>query len=119
MYFVDVGLPLLTTSAGGSHTVVLTRGRRVYSFGAGASGRLGHGNDQDQWLPTPVSALEFVDVVSLAAGFAHTAALSDSGALYTWGSGKLGRLGHGSDPDEVLPRQIALLSNQTVRDVSD
>ena len=34
-----------------------------------------------------------------------------------WGSGKLGRLGHCSDSDEVLPRKIALFSHSTVRPV--
>lgn len=32
-----------------------------------------------------------------------------------WGSGKLGRLGHGSDSDEVLPRKVALFSHSTIR----
>jgi len=116
--FVEQGLPLLTAQAGGSHTVVLTNSNTVFTFGAGASGRLGHGNDQNQWLPTPVQALEFVTVVSLAAGFAHTAALTDTGEIFTWGSGKLGRLGHGSDSDEVLPRQITLFSHSTVRPIA-
>lgn len=62
---------------------------------------LGAGNDKMQWLPLLVSALELQHVVSIAAGFAHTVALTLDGDIYTWGSGRMGRLGHGSESDEV------------------
>ena len=49
-----------------------------------------------------VAALELEPCVSVAAGHAHTAALGAGGAVYTWGSGRLGRLGHGTESDEVI-----------------
>ena len=39
--------------------------------------------------------LSGLKVVSIAAGESHSAAITDKGALYTWGRGNYGRLGHG------------------------
>ena len=56
-----------------------------------------------------MAALELEPCVSVAAGHAHTAALGAGGAVYTWGSGRLGRLGHGTESDEVIcPRDPCL-----------
>ena len=46
-------------------------------------------------MPTAVSALSDKGVVYLAAGGNHCAAVTEEGALYTWGRGSYGRLGHG------------------------
>ncbi len=80
--------------------MVLSAQGQVYTFGSGLSGRLGHGDDADQHFPVLVAALEFEACVSVAAGHAHTAALC-GGSVYTWGSGRMGRLGHGTESDEV------------------
>ena len=42
-----------------------------------------------------VQGLSSVKVVVIAAGESHSAAITDKGALYTWGRGNYGRLGHG------------------------
>ncbi|KAL6985444.1 hypothetical protein U1Q18_018818 [Sarracenia purpurea var. burkii] len=45
-------------------------------------------------------------VVTIAAGEAHTLALSGDGNVYAWGRGTLGRLGTGLEKDEHFPIQI-------------
>ncbi|KAJ7552392.1 hypothetical protein O6H91_06G053900 [Diphasiastrum complanatum] len=47
-------------------------------------------------------------VVQLAAGEAHTLALTASGSLYAWGRGFFGRLGTGKETDELSPVPILL-----------
>lgn len=42
-----------------------------------------------------VVGLDGIEIVSVACGFNHTVALSKTGDVYTWGSGKEGALGHG------------------------
>ncbi|KAI9097927.1 hypothetical protein K1719_025698 [Acacia pycnantha] len=42
-------------------------------------------------------------VVAVAAGEAHTLALTGDGCVYSWGRGILGRLGRGSEEDELFP----------------
>jgi hypothetical protein len=81
--FVDRGLQIVAAQAGGSHSIALSSYNQVYTFGSGGNGRLGHGNDVDQWVPTMVSSLELYTVVSLAAGFAHSVALTDDGQIFT------------------------------------
>ena len=45
--------------------------------------------------PVLVQGLASVKVVAISAGESHSAAITDKGALYTWGRGNYGRLGHG------------------------
>lgn len=45
-------------------------------------------------------------VVAIAAGEAHTLALTADGNVYSWGRGTFGRLGNGSELDHHLPTKI-------------
>ncbi|XP_057522971.1 ultraviolet-B receptor UVR8 [Amaranthus tricolor] len=47
-------------------------------------------------------------IIAVAAGEAHTLALSGNGKVYSWGRGTFGRLGNGSESDENLPVSIKL-----------
>ena len=46
--------------------------------------------------PALVSALAGKNVVLVAAGCGHSAAILEDGSLYSWGKGGYGRLGHGT-----------------------
>ncbi|CAN1218941.1 Ultraviolet-B receptor UVR8 [Linum perenne] len=50
----------------------------------------------------PLTADSSRKVASIAAGEAHTLALTD-GCVYSWGRGMFGRLGTGSEQDELFP----------------
>ena len=50
-----------------------------------------------------------------AAAEAHTLALSDGGAAFSWGSGLMGALGHGGRQDECAPRSARSLPFATMR----
>ena len=43
-------------SAGEKHSLALLDSGKVYSFGYGGSGQLGHGDDEDQSLPRQSAA---------------------------------------------------------------
>ncbi|WJX35806.1 hypothetical protein P8452_23754 [Trifolium repens] len=45
-------------------------------------------------------------VVDIAAGESHTLLLTGDGSVYTWGRGMFGRLGLGSEKDELLPVKL-------------
>ena len=49
--------------------------------------------------PRIIESLRGKDVVDVACGGAHSAAITASGELYTWGKGRYGRLGHGDSDD--------------------
>ncbi|GLT85443.1 hypothetical protein SLE2022_036330 [Rubroshorea leprosula] len=45
-------------------------------------------------------------VVAVAAGEAHTLALTGDGRVFSWGRGMFGRLGTGSEADELFPVEV-------------
>ena len=48
-------------------------------------------------------------MVSISAGGAHSACITSSGELYTWGKGRYGRLGHGDSEDQPKPKMVRFL----------
>lgn len=71
-------------------------------------------------LPAPLrDPLVIVDrVVAVAAHTMHTLALTASGAVYSFGDGSAGKLGHGEDAAERVPRRVEALGGVLVTDVS-
>ena len=52
--------------------------------------------------------------IAISCGKAHTLALTESGALYSWGSGSRGRLGTGDEHDVDEPRLVESLRDHRV-----
>ena len=85
------------------HTSVCTMDGRLYTFGRGDCGQLGHGDREGRLSPTLVEALLGPFVIQARCGLSHTIALTSTGAVYTWGSGANGKLGHGTCKDMSTP----------------
>ena len=96
-------------AAGLNHSMVLTDEGEVLSFGAGGDGRLGHGNDgaQSRCAPKVIETLRNVRVVAIAAGYKHSMVLTDEGEVLSFGDGHAGRLGHGDEENQLVPKVIA------------
>ena len=96
----------VSVSAGYSHSLALTADGSVWSWSGGGFGQLGHGDEQNQLLPKKVEAFAGQRVVAVSAGTYHSVATS-SGAVFTWGKGDCGYLGHGEDlSNQLLPKKI-------------
>ena len=94
-------------SAGGWHSLATTADGAVWSWGCGAYGGLGHGDQQHQLLPKKIEALADQRVVALSAGEHHSLSITADGAVFTWGQGFHGCLGHGEDlSNQLLPKKI-------------
>lgn len=89
------------------HALAVDEAGKIYAWGDGSAGQLGTGTLQDELEPVQVVG-ELADqcVVGIAAASEHSACVTVDGALYTWGSGSRGKLGHGGVEDEVLPRRV-------------
>jgi alpha-tubulin suppressor-like RCC1 family protein len=85
---------VVATTAGGLHTLALTRDGQMVAFGFGRWGQLGLGVDGLESALTPVLIQRLPPCKSMAAGGSHSAAVSTDGALLTWGRPDNGRLGH-------------------------
>ncbi|CAN0179182.1 unnamed protein product, partial [Laminaria digitata] len=59
---------------------------------AGKFGRLGHCMERNQLVPRLVEALAGKMVAHVACGGFHSAAILESGELYTWGGGEHGQV---------------------------
>ena len=77
------GKQVVSVSSGVQHTVGVTADGQCYTWGDGANGRLGHGDDVTRRIPKLVNALVGKRVVAVAAGDFHTAALTLEGTLFT------------------------------------
>lgn len=60
---------------------------KVFSWGRGQDGRLGHGDYKDRWEPCRVSGLGQEPVALIAAGTAHSMAVSLPQSVHVWGRG--------------------------------
>ncbi|KAG0494292.1 hypothetical protein HPP92_005286 [Vanilla planifolia] len=58
-------------------------------------------------IGTPGNCIMSKKVVGIAAGEAHTLALTGDGSVFSWGRGTFGRLGTGKDADELSPVRVS------------
>eukprot|EP00903_Cladosiphon_okamuranus_P017449 g16073.t1 len=109
-------LHVTRVSASKHHSAAVTRCGRLYTWGHGKSGRLGHGHEGTCMLPTRVEGLAHQTVTEVATAESHTAALTSSGAVYTWGRDRFGQLGQGSSGSNarLVPKRVESLRKFTV-----
>ncbi|KAG5517412.1 hypothetical protein RHGRI_037971 [Rhododendron griersonianum] len=104
-------------ACGEYHTCAVTFSGDMYTWGDGHLGLLGHGNAVSHWAPKRVNGpLEGIHVSSLSCGPWHTAVVTSSGQLFTFGDGTFGVLGHGDRESVSKPREVDSLKGlRTVR----
>ncbi len=86
------GLTFTAIAAGTTHSVAVASDGSVWAWGMGASGQLGDGSTADATTPTAVSMPAGTPVTQVAAGGAHTLALTSGGLVFGWGSDVFGQL---------------------------
>lgn len=122
--FLDVfTVPIKAVWVGVNITVVLSENGKVYTWGRGQDGQLGHGNFSDQAMPKIVEALDSKIIVDISLGVVHCLALSLEGELFGWGRNDFHQIcptSHCSDvlissPLLILPsiRVSGIFTNQT------
>lgn len=100
---VDVGGAVTQIVAGELHSCALLDTGAVRCWGSGDGGRLGYRNTStigDDETPASAGDVDLGGrVTEIAAGWSHTCALLDTGAVRCWGVGADGRLGYGDERD--------------------
>jgi len=107
------GQHVVAVSAGAYHSIALTANGAVWSWGEGWDGRLGHGDNQQELLPKKIDAFAGQRVVAVSAG-AHSLVLTADGAVWSWGYGYSGQLGHGDHQNQLLPKKIEAFAGRRV-----
>ncbi|KAF7654590.1 hypothetical protein LDENG_00067360 [Lucifuga dentata] len=102
-------IPVVHIAAGGDQSFALSVSGNVFGWGRNNCGQLGMGDTTDRPTPTPVHSLNMKETIYISCGKDHTAILTKGGAVYTFGSGQYGQLGHNSFRDELCPQLVAEL----------
>mmetsp|Transcript_11950 Transcript_11950/g.23713 ORF Transcript_11950/g.23713 Transcript_11950/m.23713 type:complete len:625 (-) Transcript_11950:467-2341(-) len=118
--YVDAlrGVGIRHIACGSGHTVVLSTEGEVYTWGRGDDGRLGHGDNGWKYVPRITRSLERQVVTLVTCGSYHTAAVTGSGDLYTWGGGMYGTLGHGHEAGNSIPKRVEALKGLAVSQIA-
>ncbi|NXL87493.1 HERC5 ligase, partial [Alectura lathami] len=87
-------------------------GGQLFTWGQNAHGQLGVGSQVTLIpKPQPVKGLKGIPLAQIAAGGAHSVAVSLSGAVYSWGKNNFGQLGLGHTEDRDCPSYIKALEH--------
>ncbi|XP_076849884.1 alsin isoform X3 [Brachyhypopomus gauderio] len=89
----------------------------VWSWGRGQEGQLGHGDSLPRLQPLCIKSLSNKEVIKVVAGSNHSLALTAQCQVYSWGSSKLGQLGHMNSPSTV-PHLVKVSEGIRVWDVA-
>lgn len=108
---------VIGVACGERHSLLLSDHGAVWGTGDASSGALGIGTSSSLVaVPTRVEALFGLPVMQLAAGEAHSLAVTAGGVVYAWGRNKRGQLGIGSATSkEALPRRVTLPEGASAR----
>eukprot|EP00936_MAST-01D_sp_MAST-1D-sp1_P001944 g1944.t1 len=102
-------LPVAHIAVGAAHTLMtLRRSSLLLSFGKGANGRLGHGDEFDRCRPRVVAMLQQLEIMQLAAGGAHSLVVDHAANVYAFGSDEFGQCGHADEVKTkyLLPKRV-------------
>ncbi|KAG2937663.1 hypothetical protein PC115_g4078 [Phytophthora cactorum] len=103
------------------HTVAVTSGGEVYSFGKNDYGQLGLGHARNMKVPTLVkTSLGESDekIVAVSCGYYHTVTISEKGKLVTWGRNDYGQLGIGSKEHKNTAQFVPLPLSSKIKNTS-
>ncbi|KAJ1386285.1 Zinc finger, FYVE/PHD-type, partial [Sesbania bispinosa] len=122
------GLEVLSIACGTWHSALTTSNGKLFTFGDGTFGVLGHGDRESVSYPKEVQLLSGQKAIKVACGVWHTAAIievmdpSGSNAatrkLFTWGDGDQYRLGHVNKETYLQPTCVAALAEYNFHHVA-
>ncbi len=108
--------PVSEIAAGEEHSLAVTATGQLYAFGSNRFGQLGNpaGSGTELANPTPLRVslpAATGPVAQIAAGSAHSLALTSTGQLYAFGSNEFGQLGSATNSgtsNATLPTPVVL-----------
>ena len=99
----------ITAVAGGLyHSLALSSNGAVFAWGWNVTGQLCNGNTKGSDVPLRVGLLGGKKVTGIAAGFAHSLAVTSTGAVFNCGKNDDGELGDGGTTDSDVPVKVEL-----------
>ena len=109
----------VTAVAGGLyHTLALSSTGAVFAWGWNIAGQLCNGSTNGSDAPVKVRPLAGTKVTGISAGFAHSLAVTSTGAVLAWGLGNEGQLGNDSTGSSGVPVTVNLPAGTKVTAVA-
>lgn len=104
------GIPVQQVSCGKDFTAILADEGVLFMVGSDLDGCIGCDRSlgDEVLLPRRVEKFHDLKLLQIDCGDAHVVVLAEDGEVYTWGCGKLGRLGHGDEDDLTVPEAVPL-----------
>uniref|UniRef100_A0A0D3GAE3 FYVE-type domain-containing protein n=1 Tax=Oryza barthii TaxID=65489 RepID=A0A0D3GAE3_9ORYZ len=122
------GLQVLSVACGSWHSALTMSSGKLFTFGDGTFGSLGHGDRESVAYPKEVEALSGFRAMKVACGVWHSAAIVEisgqastnamSRKLFTWGDGDKNRLGHGDKEAKLVPTCVQALVDHNFHQVA-
>ncbi|WP_018220078.1 RCC1 domain-containing protein [Salinispora pacifica] len=115
---VAVDLPAGTTitgvAAGDRHSLAVTSTGTVLAWGLNVTGQLDAGTTTNSSTPVVVDLPAGTTVTAVAAGNAHSLALTSTGTVLAWGTNSSGQLGDGTTTPSSTPLTVDLPAGTTI-----
>ncbi|KAK1301536.1 Ultraviolet-B receptor UVR8 [Acorus calamus] len=110
-----VGIHVKDIALGSEHSIAITDEGDVLSWGAGGSGRLGHGHQSSflgflgsssEFSPRIIKNFDTVKVKKIAAGLLNSACIDEHGSVFIFGEKTTDKLHFGESKNATLPSLI-------------
>ncbi|NYT96856.1 RCC1 domain-containing protein, partial [Salinispora sp. H7-4] len=115
---IAVDLPADTTitavAAGSRHSLAVTSTGTVLAWGLNLTGQLGDGTTTSSNTPVAVNLPANTTITAIAAGNAHSLAVTSTGTMLAWGANLTGQLGDGTNSNSNTPIAVNLPANTTI-----
>ncbi|WP_142116370.1 Ig-like domain repeat protein [Salinispora arenicola] len=119
---VEVSLPagvtITAVAAGAAYSLALTSTGAVLAWGDNSNGQLGNGTTTGSSTPVDVDLPAGMTITTVAAGAAHSLALTSTGAALAWGNNADGQLGNGDTISSSTPVDVDLPAGVTITTVA-
>lgn len=118
-----INTKVVCIESGLQHCIALTENGNVYAWGKHKRGQLGIGPLETDHVTAPIQIKCLKDIVSISAGFNHSAAVDKHGIVYIWGKGTSDKLKDNKGmsillyEDRFEPRRIQLPDNRVAVEV--
>ena len=97
---------------GNEHSLAVTIEGNLWAWGHNDVTQLGIGTTAGSYINQPERVYGISNIKQISCGYEHSAALNDSGELYTWGQGQGGILGHGDLENQPTPKKVEYFVNK-------
>jgi alpha-tubulin suppressor-like RCC1 family protein len=114
-------LHVKSVAYGSKHTCAVTVSGELFEWGEGSHslGLLSDYYVSNQWFPHKLfSPMDGISVSNIVCGPWHTAIITSSGQLFTYGDGTFGVLGHGDTQTIARPKEVESLKGLRVKCVA-